>query len=42
LERIIEEADEFEVTAAAVVSAVLVYSKINAAGQWIDRNEQVS
>jgi hypothetical protein len=31
-----------EVTASAVVAAVQAYSKINAAGQWIDRNEQVS
>jgi hypothetical protein len=42
LERIIEKAGEVEVTAAAVVSAVQAYSKINAAGQWIDRSEQVS
>ena len=42
LERIIEKADEVEVTAAAVVSAVQAYSKINAAGQWIDRSEQLS
>lgn len=39
LERIIEQAGEVEVTAAAVVSAVQAYSKINAAGQWIDRTE---
>lgn len=42
LERIIEKAGEVEVTASAVVSAVQAYSKINAAGQWIDRTEQVS
>lgn len=29
-------------TASAVVAAVQAYSKINAAGQWIDRTEQVS
>jgi hypothetical protein len=42
LERIIEKAGEVEVTAAAVVSAVQAYSEINAAGQWIDRSEQLS
>lgn len=42
LERIIERAGEVDVTASAVVSAVQAYSKINAAGQWIDRSEQVS
>ena len=42
LERIIERAGEVDVTASAVVAAVQAYSKINAAGQWIDRSEQVS
>jgi hypothetical protein len=42
LERIIERAGEVEVTASAVVAAVQAYSKINAAGQWIDRTEKVS
>ena len=42
LERIIEKAEGVEVTAAAVVSAVQAYSKINAAGEWIDRTETVS
>jgi hypothetical protein len=42
LERIIEKAGEVEVTASAVVAAVQAYSKINVAGQWIDRTEQVS
>lgn len=42
LERIIEKAGEVEVTAAAVVSAVQAYSKINAAGQWVERSEQVT
>ena len=41
LERIIEHAGEVEVTAASVVAAVQAYSKINAVGQWIDRNETV-
>lgn len=42
LERIIERAGEVDVTASAVVAAVQAYTKINAAGQWIDRTEQVS
>ena len=42
LERIIEQADEVEVTAAAVVAAVQAYTKINAAGQWVERSETVS
>ena len=41
LERIIEKADEVDVTAAAVVAAVQAYSKINAAGQWVDRSEHL-
>jgi len=42
LERIIEHAGEVEVTASGVVSAVQAYSKINAAGQWIERSEHVN
>jgi hypothetical protein len=42
LERIIERASEVDVTASAVVAAVQAYSKINSAGQWIERSEQVS
>src|SRR5271169_5269637 len=42
LERIIEKAGEVEVSAAAVVAAVQAYSKINAAGQWVDRSEHVN
>jgi len=42
LERIIEHAGDVDVTASAVVAAVQAYSKINAAGQWIERTEQVS
>jgi hypothetical protein len=42
LERIIERAGEVDVTASAVVAAIQAYNKINAAGQWIDRTEQVS
>jgi hypothetical protein len=37
LERIIEKAGEVDVSASAVVAAVQVYSKINSAGQWVDR-----
>ena len=42
LEKIIEKAGEVEVSAAAVVAAVQAYSKINAAGQWVDRSETVN
>jgi hypothetical protein len=42
LGRIIEKAGEVDVTAAAVVAAVQAYSKINAAGQWVDRSEHVN
>jgi hypothetical protein len=42
LERIIEKAGDVDVTASAVVAAIQAYSKINAAGQWIDRTEQVN
>src|SRR6202051_2301661 len=42
LERIIEKAGEVEVTAASVVAAIQAYSKINAAGQWVDRSEHVN
>jgi hypothetical protein len=42
LERIIEKVSEVEVTASAVVAAVQAYAKINATGQWIERNEQVN
>ncbi len=42
LERIIEQAGEVDVTAAALVAAIQAYSKINGAGQWIDRSEHVN
>ena len=42
LERIIEQADGVTVNAAAVVSAIQAYAKINAAGQWVDRTEQLN
>jgi hypothetical protein len=41
LEKIIEKAGEVDVTAPAVVAAVQAYSKINTAGQWVDRSEHV-
>jgi hypothetical protein len=42
LESIIERANEADITASAVVAAVQAYSKINSAGQWIERAEDVS
>ena len=42
LERMIERAGEVDATAAAVVAAIQAYSKINAAGQWVDRSEHVN
>lgn len=42
LERIIEQAGEVDVTASAVVQAIQAYSKINAAGEWVDRTETLS
>jgi hypothetical protein len=42
LERIIEKAGDVEVNAAAVVSAVAAYAKINASGQWVERSEHVN
>jgi hypothetical protein len=43
LSRIIEKGMRLrEVTASAVVQAIAVFSKINAAGKWIDRSETVN
>jgi hypothetical protein len=42
LEKIIERAGEVDVNAAAVVSAIQAYAKINAQGQWVDRSEYVN
>ena len=42
LEKIIERAGEVDVSASAVVAAVQAYSKINTAGQWVDRSEHVN
>jgi hypothetical protein len=42
LERIIEKADDVEVNAAAVVSAVSALARINSQGQWVERTETVS
>ncbi len=42
LERIIEQCSEVTVNAAAVVSAIAAYGRINAVGQWIPRGEVVT
>jgi hypothetical protein len=42
LERMIEKAGDVDVTAFAVVQAIQAYAKINAAGQWVERTEQVN
>lgn len=42
LERIIERTDDVEVNASAVVAAVVAYSKINAAGLYIERTEKLN
>jgi hypothetical protein len=42
LEKIIEEAGEVKVNAAAVVSAVSALARINSQGQWVERTETVS
>lgn len=41
LEKIIERAGEVEVNAAAIVSAVSTYARINSTGQWVERSERV-
>jgi len=42
LERIIEKAGEVEVNAAAVVSAISTYARINARGEFVERSETVN
>jgi ribosomal protein S14 len=42
LERLIERVDEVEVTASAVVSAVIALARINAEGGWVEPSERVS
>ncbi len=42
LEGIIERSAEVDLTASAVVAAIQAYAKINAAGQWVERNEVVN
>lgn len=42
LARIIEKAGSVQVNGATVVAAITAYSKINAAGQWVDRIEGVN
>jgi len=41
LERIIERAENVEVSAAAVVAAIQAHAKINAEGKWVERVERV-
>src|SRR5437879_4303374 len=42
LEKIIERAGEVEVNAAAIVSAVTAYARINSRGELIERSETVN
>ena len=42
LEKIIEKAGDVEVNAAAVVTAVATYARINSAGQWVERSEHIN
>jgi hypothetical protein len=42
LEKIIEHAGEVDVNAAAVVSAIAAYARINGRGEWVDRAETVN
>lgn len=42
LEKIIEQADIVPVNAGTVVQAIQAYAKINSAGQWVDRTEQIN
>jgi hypothetical protein len=42
LERIIEKADDVQVNAGAVVQAIATYARINAQGQFVERNEGIN
>jgi hypothetical protein len=42
LEKIIEKAGDVEVNAAAVVSAISAYARINGRGEWVERMETVN
>jgi len=42
LERMIEKAADVEVNAAALVSAVSAYARINSRGEWVERNETLN
>jgi hypothetical protein len=42
VEKIIEKAGEVDVNAAAVVSAVAAYARINSRGEWVERSESVN
>lgn len=41
LERIIERSDNVPVNAAAVVAAIVAYSKINSEGRFVERSERI-
>jgi len=42
LERILERVDDVEVSASAIVAAVQAYAKINARGEWVEREETLN
>ncbi|HTA24730.1 MAG TPA: hypothetical protein VK763_14455 [Terriglobales bacterium] len=42
LERIIEKAGDVKVNAAAVVTAVSAYARINSRGEWVERTETIN
>jgi hypothetical protein len=42
LERIIEKADDVQVNAGAVVQAIATYARMNAQGQFVERNEGIN
>jgi hypothetical protein len=42
LAALIERGYKVRVTAAALISAITAYAKINAEGQWIDKTEEVN
>jgi hypothetical protein len=42
LANFIERGSTVKVTAASFVAAIQAYSKINAAGEWVDKNEDVN
>ena len=42
LVRIIEKAEDVDVSAASVVAAVQAFAKINIQGHWVERTEQIN